>query len=67
MLSIVYKFLFSYDTEALNKILPHCDNLSFENNFNNDRESHKKVCYGVQQLYIIGKRKCHNKYIIYVM
>lgn len=47
-------FFISFDTEALNKILHHIpDDITFENTFTN--QSHQKVCYGTQQLYILGQ------------
>jgi len=47
-------FFISFDTEALNKILHNIpDDVTFENVFTN--HTHNKICYGVQQLYIIGR------------
>ncbi len=48
-------FLFSYDTEALNKILHNFEEMTFENCFNfGKNNSQHKISYGIQQLYIIG-------------
>jgi hypothetical protein len=48
-------FIFSYDTESLNKPASHLlmnQNMNFENVFL--EQSHKKIYTGIQQLYIIG-------------